>query len=175
MIRAVLFDRDGTLIADTPPNREPERVALMPGVVEALGLLRERDVRIGVVTNQPAIGEERATLADVDAIHERIECLGGPIDAWFVCPHRPDAGCGCRKPKPGLILEAARAFWTPVQCCAVIGDIGSDMSAARAAGAMGVLVPTPVTRPQEIREAPLCARNVLDAVRMVIATGISPQ
>lgn len=172
MIRAVLFDRDGTLIADAPGNREAERVALMPGVVEALALLRERGIRIGVVTNQPAIDEERVSLAEVDAIHERIEALAGPIDAWFVCPHRSDAGCGCRKPKPGLIREAARAFSTPVKSCAVIGDIGSDMSAAHAAGAMGVLVPTPVTRPQEIREAPLVARTVLDAARMVIATGV---
>lgn len=168
MIRVILFDRDGTLIADKRGDRRMEAVELMPQARETLDLVRNRGLRIGVVTNQSAVGEGTITVDDVDAVHAQIETLAGKVDGWFVCAHTVDDDCGCRKPAPGLILQAARQFGVPTGECAVIGDIGSDIEAAAHAGAAAVLVPTPVTRPDEIASAPAVAWNLLDAVRMVL-------
>lgn len=163
MIRAVLFDRDGTLIVDG--DRTP---TLMPGAVAAIARLRERDLRIGVVTNQPHAGTDQAYLHAMQALHERIEAETGALDGWFVCTHAPAAGCVCRKPEPGLISDALRAFGVGAGECVVIGDIGSDIEAARRAGTYAILVPTPVTRPQEVADAPVVCRNLLEAVDYVL-------
>jgi beta-phosphoglucomutase-like phosphatase (HAD superfamily) len=84
-----------------------------------------------------------------------------------VCPHGRDEGCACRKPEPGLILRAARALGVEPHQCVVIGDIGSDVEAARAAGARGILVPTPVTAPQECGPGVLAA-DLTAAVRLAL-------
>src|SRR5256885_3505154 len=81
--------------------------------------------------------------------------LLGPFDVWQVCPHDEDAGCACRKPAPGMVHAAARALGTDPTRCVVVGDIGRDMVAAGAAGALGVLVPTEVTPPAESAAPPV--------------------
>lgn len=166
--RAILFDRDGTLIADVPGNRDPNLVELMPHVADALSLAREWGYALAVVTNQPAIADGTIDQAALLALHSRIEELAGPIDGWFVCIHGTADGCECRKPEPGLIVAASARLDVPPECCTVIGDIGADMDAARAAGASAILVPTAVTRTEEIQAAPVVARDVLEAVRIVI-------
>ncbi|BFU45140.1 HAD-IIIA family hydrolase [Krasilnikovia sp. MM14-A1004] len=156
---AVLFDRDGTLIVDVPYNGDPDRVVPMPGARDALDRLRGAGLRVGVVTNQSGLARGRFTAAQLAAVHRRVEELLGPFDTWQVCPHASADRCGCRKPAPGLITAAAAALGTTANRCAVVGDIGRDMSAAAAAGATGVLVPTPVTRPDEIAAAPVVAAD----------------
>jgi len=159
--RAILFDRDGTLIVDAPPNSDPAAIQLMPRAADAVVAAREHGYFVGVVTNQPgAVPPFR--------VHARIEELIGRIDGWFVCVHLPEDACSCRKPQPGLIAAAARRFGIETAECAVIGDIGSDMEAARAAGACGVLVPTHVTRVEEIASAPAVANDVLEAVYAIV-------
>ncbi len=172
--RAILFDRDGTLIVDVPGNRDPERVELMPHAADALALAREWDYAVAVVTNQPAIADGTIDHRSMFAIHARIEELAGPIDGWFVCIHGTDGGCECRKPEPGLIVAASARLGIPTSRCTVIGDIGADMEAAHAAGAACVLVPTRVTRTEEIAAAPRVAHDVLDAVRLVVSGGVTP-
>jgi histidinol-phosphate phosphatase family protein len=162
MIRAVLFDRDGTLIADTPDKHE--RLNVMPLANRAVQRLREHNIRIGVVTNQPALARGTLRENELRDLHRRIERQVGAIDGWFVCPHPESASCICRKPEPGLILQAAQQFGVAPHECAVIGDIGSDVEAAESAGARGVLVPTPVTLPEEVARAPVVCSNLLDAV-----------
>ncbi len=162
---AVLFDRDGTLVEDVPYNGDPGRVVPVPGARSALALLRRRGVRTGVVTNQSGVARGLLTAAQVRAVNARVERLLGPFDVWAVCPHGPDDGCGCRKPAPGLILSAARELGVRPADCVVVGDIGSDMEAAAAAGAAGVLVPTPITLPDEVRRARHRAPDLLAAVR----------
>lgn len=164
MIRAVLFDRDGTLIVDGAAS-----LTLMPGAIAAITRLRERGVRIGVVTNQPRVGSDIAARRAMQALHEQIESRIGALDGWFVCTHTPAEGCACRKPQPGLIFEAARALGVAPSECAVIGDIGSDVEAAQRAGAYGILVPTPITRREEVDRAPVVCENLLDAVERVLA------
>ncbi|MGK5543878.1 D-glycero-alpha-D-manno-heptose-1,7-bisphosphate 7-phosphatase [Streptomyces sp. URMC 127] len=165
---AVLFDRDGTLIEDVPYNGDPARVVPLPGAARALALLRRRGVRTAVVTNQSGVGRGLLASGQVRRVNARVDALLGPFDVWRICPHHPDAGCACRKPAPGLILSAARALGVAPARCVVIGDIGSDMEAAAAAGAAGVLVPTPVTLPGEVARAPRSAPDLTAAVRMVL-------
>jgi histidinol-phosphate phosphatase family protein len=166
-LRAVLFDRDGTLVHDVPYNGDPARVRPVDGAAEAVAALRRAGIRVGVVSNQSGVGRGLLTAAQVRAVNARVDELVGPFDTWQVCPHAPDTGCGCRKPAPGLVRRAARALRVPVECCAVIGDIGSDVAAARAAGARAVLVPTPVTRAAEIADAAVVARDLREAVALL--------
>jgi len=136
----VLFDRDGTLVEDVPYNGDPALVVPLRGARAALDALREAGIPIAVVTNQSGVARGLVTRAQVDAVNARVEELLGPFAGFFVCPHGPDDGCACRKPGPQLILDAARALGVDPACCAVIGDKGSDMEAARNAGARGVRV-----------------------------------
>jgi D-glycero-D-manno-heptose 1,7-bisphosphate phosphatase len=167
-VRAVLLDRDGTLVEDVPGNIDPDLVRLMPGAREAVGQLRTHGIRTAVVTNQPAVARGLVRWGDLARVHARIEELLGPLDAWTVCPHDRDTRCHCRKPAPGLILEAAGRLGVRPGECAVIGDVGSDMAAARAADAFGVLVPTARTRRPEIHAAPLVAPDLPAAVTAVL-------
>ncbi len=172
----VLFDRDGTIIADVAYNGDPALVRPVPGARAALDRLRTAGLRLGVVTNQSAVARGMISRDDVAAVHARVTDLLGPFDTWQVCPHDDADGCGCRKPMPGLVTAAAEALGTTPQRCVVVGDIGRDMAAAGAAGATGVLVPTPVTRPEEIAAAPAVATDLGHAVdlilyRQALATG----
>lgn len=165
---AVLFDRDGTLVVDVPYNSDPERVEPMPGARAALDRLRDLGIPTAVVSNQSGVARGLLTREDVTAVNARVEELLGPLGPWAFCPHGPDDGCGCRKPAPGLVLEAARALAVAPERCAVIGDIGADVDAARAAGARGVLVPTPATRPEEVAEADEVAPDLAAAVERLV-------
>jgi histidinol-phosphate phosphatase family protein len=162
--RAVLFDRDGTLIVDVPYNGDPDRVQAVHGAREALERLRAAGIPTGVVSNQSGVARGLITLQDVEAVNRRVDALLGPMGQWWVCPHAPDDACGCRKPAPGLVRRAAEALGVRAEECAVIGDTAADVGAARAAGARGVLVPNAVTRAEEIEAAQEVAPDLLTAV-----------
>jgi HAD superfamily hydrolase (TIGR01662 family) len=104
----------------------------------------------------------------VAAVNARIVELLGPIDTIAVCPHAPAAGCRCRKPAPGLIADAARDLGVAPHDCVVIGDIGSDVEAARAAGAAAILVPTALTRREEVAAAGTVAPSLSAAVDVLL-------
>ena len=165
---AVLFDRDGTLVVDVPYNGDPGRVEPMPGARAALDRVRERGVPTAVVSNQSGVARGLLTAEAVAAVNARVEELLGPLGPWAICPHGPEDGCACRKPAPGLVLEAARALAVAPGRCAVIGDIGADVEAARAAGARGILVPTPVTRPEEVAAADEVSPDLRAAVERLL-------
>jgi histidinol-phosphate phosphatase family protein len=166
---AVLFDRDGTLVVDVPYNGDPERVVPVRGAVRALDRLRRSGVRVGMVTNQSGVGRGLITPAQLEAVTARVEALLGPFDVVLACLHRAEDGCTCRKPAPGMVLDACRLLGVRPQDALVVGDIGSDMAAAEAAGAQAVLVPTAVTRPEEVAAAPRVARTLADVVDLVLA------
>jgi HAD superfamily hydrolase (TIGR01662 family) len=165
---AVLFDRDGTLVEDVPYNGDPALVRLMPTARDAVEAVRAAGIPVGVVSNQSGVARGLLTRAQVDAVRQRVEELLGPFSVWAICPHGPGDGCGCRKPAPGLVCAACERLGVPAGRAAVIGDIGADMGAARAAGARGVLVPTPVTRAEEIASADAVAPDLLTAVGLVL-------
>ncbi len=165
--KAVLLDRDGTLVFDVPYNGDPALVEVMPGVEAVLQGLRADGVPLGVLTNQSGIARGLVTREQVDAVNARVDELLGPFEVWEVCPHGPDHGCECRKPAPGMILSACARLNLDPSEVAFIGDIGADVEAAAAAGATGVLVPTPVTRQEEIDAADLVAPDLASAIALL--------
>jgi HAD superfamily hydrolase (TIGR01662 family) len=168
---AVLFDRDGTLIEDIPYNGDPAKVVPIRGAREAIHRLRSAGIPVGVISNQSGVARGLISPEQVAAVNRRVDELVGPLDAWAVCQHGPDDGCGCRKPQPGLLLEAAHQLGVAPERCAVIGDIGADVEAAHAAGARGVLVPTPITRREEVAAAPLVAPDIATATDLLLQNG----
>ncbi|TYK53189.1 HAD-IIIA family hydrolase [Actinomadura decatromicini] len=166
--RVVLFDRDDTLIRDIPYNGDPARVEPMPGARRALDRLRLHGVRVGVVSNQSGVAKGHITAGDVRRVNARVEELLGRVDAWEFCPHDGPDGCGCRKPRPGMIERAAERLGVRPSDCTVIGDVGGDVEAAAAAGARAILVPTGRTLEAEIAKAPEIAPTLVAAVELVL-------
>jgi histidinol-phosphate phosphatase family protein len=140
----------------------------MPGAREGIDRLRRAGVPVAVVTNQSGVARGLLTPDAVEGVNRRVEELVGPLGPWLVCPHAPEDGCECRKPAPGMILRAAALLGVEPSRCAVIGDIGADVEAARAAGARGVLVPTPATRPEEVAAAPETAPTLDRAIDLLM-------
>ncbi|MUL40479.1 HAD family hydrolase [Streptomonospora sp. PA3] len=170
-VKAVLFDRDGTLVHDVPYNCDPDRVRPTPHARAALDRVRAAGLRLGVVSNQSGVARGLITPDELAAVNAAVEARLGPFDVWRVCTHGEDGGCACRKPRPGLIHEAASDLGVAPHECAVIGDIGADVDAARAAGARPILVPGPATRAEEVAAAPETAARLTSAVRRVLRGG----
>ena len=137
---AVFFDRDGTLIENVPYNGNPEEVRPFPGAREALDKLRAQKIPLGVISNQSGISRGFFTREQAESVNRRVVELLGPFDVWLYCPHQPNDECECRKPKPKLIIDAARALGVETECCVMIGDLPSDLEAARNAGARPIAI-----------------------------------
>lgn len=165
---AVLCDRDGTLIVDVPYNDDPALVQPLPTVRRGLDRLRAAGVAVGIVSNQSGIARGRLTDEAVLRVMARVEDLLGPFGVVVWCPHGAGDGCACRKPGPGMVHEAAARLGVEAERCAVVGDIGADVEAARAAGARGVLVPNPRTLPDEVAAAPEVASTFAEAVGLLL-------
>jgi D-glycero-D-manno-heptose 1,7-bisphosphate phosphatase len=155
-------------VHDVPYNGDPDRVQPVPGAAEALRRLRSHGIATGIVSNQSGVARGRLTCDDVEAVSARVEELLGPFDTSQYCPHGIHDGCRCRKPAPGMVLDAAADVGVPASECAVVGDIGSDVTAALAAGARAILVPTPVTRREEVEAAPEVAGDLAEAVDLLL-------
>ncbi|MBX7443976.1 MULTISPECIES: HAD-IIIA family hydrolase [unclassified Arthrobacter] len=168
-LRAVLFDRDGTLVVDVPYNGDPDLVQPMPGAKEVLDGLRAAGIATGVISNQSGIARGLITPGDVARVNAKVEELLGPFDVWEICPHSEQDRCACRKPAPGMVHNACHKLGISASQTALIGDIGADVGAAEAAGAIGVLVPTPVTRAEEVARARLVAADLASAVGLLQA------
>jgi histidinol-phosphate phosphatase family protein len=166
--QAVLLDRDGTLLVDVPYNGDPDRVVPMPGARQALARLREAGLPLAVVSNQSGVARGLIGSEQVRAVNARAERLLGRIDEWLFCPHGPAAGCACRKPEPGLLLEAAARLGVRPERCAMIGDVAADVQAAQAAGAAAILVPTERTEIEDVRRAPRVAPTIEAAVDQLL-------
>jgi D-glycero-D-manno-heptose 1,7-bisphosphate phosphatase len=144
--RFALLDRDGTLIAERNYLADPDGVELLPGVPEALRRLSDLGLGLLVVTNQSAIARGLLDEPGLAAIHRRMRALlaarGARVDEILVCPHHPEEGCDCRKPRPGLVLRAAARLGFEPRECFVVGDLESDVELGRALGATTFLVRT---------------------------------
>lgn len=141
---AVFVDRDDTLIVDVGYCKDPDRIQLLPGVVEGLRKLSRAGIAIVVITNQSGIGRGFFTEDDLSAVHARLrtelEASGVTLQAIYYCPHLPEDGCSCRKPRPGLLLKAASEMDLNLKTCFMIGDRKLDLLAGRAAGTHTILV-----------------------------------
>jgi D-glycero-D-manno-heptose 1,7-bisphosphate phosphatase len=143
-VQALLLDRDGVIIENRPDYvRSWADVAPLPGSIEALARVGPSSHKVVIVTNQSAIGRGLLTLAEAQEINRRlvarIESVGGRIDRIFLCPHHPDDGCTCRKPRPGLFLQAATELGLDLARSTMVGDTIGDLQAAHTAG-VGTLV-----------------------------------
>ena len=154
----IFLDRDGVVNR----NRDDyvkcwEEFEFLPGSLDALRTLTRRGVRVVVVTNQSAVGRGIISRETLDGIHRRmvaeVEAYGGRIDAVLCCPHAPDDGCRCRKPRPGLLLEATRRFRIDPATSCFVGDSLSDLKAAHAAGIPFVMVLSGKGLPAALRRA----------------------
>lgn len=134
--RAVLLDRDGTIIKDVGHLTDVDQVELLPGAMETIKAINDAGWLIIIVTNQSVVGRGLCTNKDVEKIHNTIIGMALASDAYingFIwCPHLPEDDCFCRKPRPGLLYRAAAAYHLDLRECIMIGDQMTDMLAAKA-------------------------------------------
>ncbi len=148
---AVFLDRDGVLIEDVDLVTRREQMRILPGAPQALAHLRVAGFRLIVVTNQPVVARGMASEDDVAELHRTLDRhfrqLGAGVDAWFFCPHHPQANrpeyrseCTCRKPSPGMLLAAAAQHQVSLPDSFMVGDRLTDIAAGFAAGCRTVWV-----------------------------------
>jgi len=164
----VLFDRDGTLIHDVPYNADPQLVRPVGDAQRALEMLRDRGIKVGIVTNQSGVALGRIRPEEAAAVNAEVERQLGPFDVVVMCPHSGDDGCDCRKPAPGMIRAACTQVEVPADRCVMVGDIGSDVQAAARAGARGILVPAPATSAADVLDAAVVKPSLLGAVTEIL-------
>jgi D-glycero-D-manno-heptose 1,7-bisphosphate phosphatase len=170
--RFALVDRDGTINVERDHLTEPEELELIPGSAAALRRLRdELDVGIVIVTNQAHVGRGLLAAERLEEIHARLRELlradGAAADAIVHCPHPPEDGCGCRKPAPGMALEAAARFGFDPQRAFVVGDHAADVGMGRAIGATTFLVRTGHGAEEQLRADGLADHVVADLAAAV--------
>ena len=145
--RFIILDRDGVINYDAVDHiKSPDEWMPIPGSLEAIARLTRSGYRVVVATNQSGLGQGLFDAATLNAIHAKMRRMtadsGGTIAGIFFCPHRPDDGCTCRKPQPGLLQQIAAHYAIPLHGVPVVGDARRDIQAARAVGARPVLVRT---------------------------------
>lgn len=146
-MKLLVLDRDGVINRDSPDFvRSPEEWQPLPGSLQAIADLSAAGWTISVATNQSGVGRGLLDLAALSAIHDKmreaVRGAGGELGRVVFCPHLPDAGCPCRKPKPGLLNQLASAYDLPASSMVVVGDSLRDIEAALSVGAQAMLVRT---------------------------------
>ena len=143
----VILDRDGVINQDSPDFiKSPGEFIPLPGSLQAIASLSQAGFEVVIASNQSGVGRGLFSLATLERIHRKlraeVEAKGGAIAGIYYCPHKPDDGCDCRKPKPGLLEQIAKVYHRNLDGVPVIGDSLRDLEAAIAAGAEPILVRT---------------------------------
>jgi len=184
---AVFVDRDGTMIEDVGYLDRLERLTLFPYAIDAIRLLNRGGFKVVVVTSQAGVAHGSVTEEFLSEVHgvitDRVAEAGGRIDSFYYCPHHPHAtvekyrtDCDCRKPKPGMILNAARDLSLDLSRSFTIGDRWRDIEMGLTAGTKGVLVETGYgkteapRRPAHLPPVPVVA-NLIDATSLILRNG----
>jgi D-glycero-D-manno-heptose 1,7-bisphosphate phosphatase len=186
---AVFLDRDGVIVREGDGLGE-RALEILPGVAAAIGAVRAAGYLVIVVTNQPVVARGTMTEDEVRETHARLGATlaegGGAIDAFYFCPHHPSAtleayrvACGCRKPRPGMLLTAAREWAIDLAASVMIGDRLSDVAAGQRAGCRTILVESgmhlaaPIESPDAFAGAvpDLTAADLPAAVRAFLGAG----
>ena len=141
----VIIDRDGVINHDSEDFiKTPDEWQPIPGSLNAIARLYQAGWRVVVASNQSGVGRGLFSEEQLEAIHRRmeqaVEAADGRLDGIYYCPHHPDERCVCRKPQPGMLEAISRDYETPLNKVWFIGDSSRDIEAARAAGAVPVLV-----------------------------------
>lgn len=138
-MQLIILDRDGVINRDSADYiKNAAEWQALPGSLGAIARLNKAGYRVVVISNQSGIARGKFSRQDLDAIHaklcDELRANGGHVDAILYCPHGPVDGCRCRKPEPGLFLEAMQRFEAPTDTVIAVGDKASDIEAARRAG-----------------------------------------
>lgn len=174
----VFLDRDDTVIKDMVYLNDPDKIDILPRVCDAVGTLNERNIPVIIITNQSGIArgildEERLT-----EIHLRLLDLlagqGARIDAIYYCPHHPEGtvdeythACPCRKPEPGMLLQAANDFALDLSSCYMIGDKPMDVETIHRVGGKGILL-SEATYHDMKQQPEYIAHDLIDAVHWIL-------
>ncbi len=175
-MKTVFVDRDGTIARDVHYCRRVEDFEFLPTVPEAIRLLNEHDFKTVVVTNQSGVARGYFTEATLLQIHQHMKKelarYGAWIDAIYYCPHHPDEGCECRKPRTGLFRQAARELDIDFSGSFVVGDMAMDIEAGRVLSCQTVLVTTGPQERSNIANSPdYIADSLLEAAQWIISKG----
>lgn len=185
---AVFLDKDGTVLADVPFNVDPARMAYAPMAHAGLKRLGAAGVALVVISNQSGVARGLFPAAALEPVHTRLAAMfraaGARLDGFYYCPHHPQgrvAGyaieCGCRKPRPGLLLRAAEELGLDLAASWFIGDILDDVEAGHRAGCRGLLLD--VGHETEWREGPLRIPDAraphLDAAARRVLAELAPR
>lgn len=179
--KVIFLDRDGVINRDSSQYvKNWDEFEFLPGSLEAIRLLSQAGYELILITNQSIINRGWVPQRVLDHTHGRlraaVEDVGGRIHDIFFCPHRPDEGCSCRKPKPGMILQAQQRYGIDLSAAVMIGDNAKDILCGRNAGCgTTILVRTGniADAEQKLAEAGVqpdsVARDLLDAAGMILA------
>lgn len=146
-MKLVILDRDGVINFDSPNYiKSPEEWNAIPGSLEAISLLNQAGIKVCIATNQSGLFRKLFSLETLDSIHQKLKSeltkLNGHVDHIYFCPHNPNNTCDCRKPQPGMLLNALSDFnINPTDAC-FVGDSFKDVQAAQAVNCKAVLVKT---------------------------------
>ena len=146
-MKLVILDRDGVINHDSPAFiKSPDEWVPIPGSLEAIARLNQAGCHVVLATNQSGVGRGLLDIATLCAIHDKMHLaltqVGARVDAVFYCPHGQDAGCACRKPRPGMLEDIAHRFNIDLTDVPCVGDALRDLQAADAVGALPLLVLT---------------------------------
>ena len=176
-MKLVILDRDGVINHDSASYiKSPEEWKPIAGSLEAIALLNQAGYRVLVATNQSGIGRGLFDMATLNAIHDKmhraLSLVGGRVDGIFYCPHAQDAGCACRKPRPGLLDEIAKRFGVSLDGVPFVGDSLRDLQAGAAVGAQPVLVLTgkgkKTRKDGDLPEGTVVHADLAEAVRSLL-------
>ena len=171
--RAVFLDRDGVLnrceVRDGKPYapRYLRDFRLLPGAAAAACDLKSAGLLVIVVTNQPDIGNGLTDPAVVETMHDKLR-RAMPIDCVMMCPHRQDEGCSCRKPKPGMLLNAAKTWKIDLKKSFMVGDRWGDVVAGQAAGCYTLFVNRGYKEPR-LATPDSYAKSLVSATRIILS------
>lgn len=181
--RAIFLDRDGVINRHAGHIYKPEQFELYPHTADAIRLINQSEYMAVVVTNQPVIARNLCSEAELKNIHNKMESQLGDertkLDAIYYCPHHPDGGfpeerpefkidCDCRKPKPGMLLDAAKRFNIDLEKSFIIGDSWRDIGAGKAAGVQTIGVMTGDGNREGAIRPDYLVKDLLHAVRLIL-------
>jgi D-glycero-D-manno-heptose 1,7-bisphosphate phosphatase len=173
MNKAVFLDRDGVINERAPEGDYVirwEDMRFLPGVAEAISLLNQAGFQVIVISNQRCVAKGLVSQAGVEALHQRMEqalrAEGARVDAIYFCPHELHLGCACRKPAPGMILEAARERQLDLNSSWMVGDSEIDIEAGKRAGCHTARLLRPHERAR--MDADLTGESLLDITRKLL-------
>jgi D,D-heptose 1,7-bisphosphate phosphatase len=180
--KAIFIDKDGTLIPDIPYNVDPEKISLQEGALEGLYQLQQAGYLLIIISNQSGVARGFFKEEALNAVQHKIESLlaerGVVLNGFYYCPHYPNAAiqeyaveCDCRKPQPGMLLQAARELDIDLSQSWMIGDILNDVEAGKKAGCKTVLINNGNEREWQessLRSPDYKAKNIEEAAAQIL-------